>query len=665
MNKRIDCIKMEYRMNIRSFLLPLFFLGVSAFAELPTAKDLAAKMGFGINIGNTMEAISGNTDTGVITSAGPEAWGGKYPNKEFITAIKNAGYSTVRIPVSWYAHADTVNNVIHQSWMDSVKTVVDLCVNAGLYTIINIHWDFGWLEKHIDKVDAVTKDRVNARQKAFWTQIATAFKEYDEHLLFASANEPDVNDQAGDEAHQTLLLYHQTFVDAVRETGGNNASRSLIIQAASTSFDLAYSKMVMPTDKISDRLMAEVHFYPYTFTLMDGDADWGKASYYWGDYLSTTDPERNATWCGKEFVDENFDKMKEKFTSKGIPVVIGEFGAMSRSNILSGADLELHIKGRAQFYGYVAKAAKDRGMIPITWETGGTGPGTMTTISTADYTVFDYPVMNAIRTAYGLPELTKGAETNKMLVATYDYFATEAAKGDSSTYGQISFDVVKSDITPYTSITIKANISGTTSSDGKYGYTGFNVVTMSSDEKAEWQWREFSILGGKDPVWGKWHEYKVPLSQNIADSATALISYNPKKIVFIGIQSYLQYFKGSVAIDYIAFNKADGTADTLYSFNSGLANKDGAVTKLELLPYSETPSGLIPARRANFSRGFVIRDEGFGNFTVVSDRNCVRKFVVTDALGKVLTSKTVRLSKGENRIRLGEGAFEKGFVVVK
>ena len=188
---------------------------------------------------------------------------------------------------------------------------------------------------------------------------------------------------------------------------------------------------------------------------------------------------------------------------------------------------------------------------------------------------------------------------------------------------------------------------------------------MSSDEKAEWQWREFSILGGKDPVWGKWHEYKVPLSQNIADSATALISYNPKKIVFIGIQSYLQYFKGSVAIDYIAFNKADGTADTLYSFNSGLANKDGAVTKLELLPYSETPSGLIPARRANFSRGFVIRDEGFGNFTVVSDRNCVRKFVVTDALGKVLTSKTVRLSKGENRIRLGEGAFEKGFVVVK
>ena len=640
-----------------------------AFAELPTAKDLASKMGFGINIGNTMEAISGNTDTGVITSAGPTAWGGVYPTKELMAAIKEAGYSTVRIPVSWYAHADTVNNVINQSWMDSVKTVVDLSVGQGLYTIINIHWDFGWLEKNIDGVSAATKERVNARQKAFWTQIATTFKDYDEHLLFASANEPDVNDKAGDEAHKNLLDYHQTFVDAVRSTGGNNESRSLIIQAASTSFELAYTKMVMPTDKIADRLMAEMHFYPYTFSLMEEDADWGKVNYYWGDYNVPSETGRYADWCGKSYVDEQFDMAKEKFTSKGIPVVIGEFGARSREYMLEGESLEMHKKSRAQFYGYVAKAAKERGMIPVTWETNGTGPGNMSIMDFADASIYNYDILNAMRESYGLSPLVPGVEPNKMMVATYDYFATEAAQGDSSTFGQIKFDLVKTDISGYKSITIKANISGTTEADGKYGFVGFNLVTMSSDDANSWQWREFSILGGKEPVWNTWQEYVVPLSTNIADTATAFVSYNPKKLDFFAIQSYLQYFKGTVAIDYIAFNKADGTADTLYAFSKGVPTGEGAVTKVELVPYSEQPQSIKHngfASHASFAKGVSINKQGVA--TIYSNKNQVVNLTVVNSLGKVVGQQKVQLHKGVNQVQLdyfrgGKSTQTRGFFV--
>ena len=378
-------------------------------ATLPTATEIFNKMGFGINIGNTME-VPGN----------PTGWGNKFPTEAYIDSVKAAGFSTIRIPCAWDSHAK--DGAINQSWMDSVQTVVDMCMRAGLVTILNIHWDGGWLEGNLsdDK-----KDEVNAKQKSYWTQIATHFKNYNENLLFASANEPATTDENYKHETEILMTYHQTFVDAVRATGGNNESRTLIIQGPSTSVDRSCEVMPvdkLPKDKIENRLMVEVHYYdPYTYTLMNEPADWGaivQPQYYWGtgDNLATGDDVvyncgynawANAMGdpCTGDRMDDQFGKMKTTFVDKGVPVIIGEFGANDRVGVLTGDKYAKHRKGRLEYYDYLMNSAKKNKVVPIAWDTGHEGENNMTIIrrqSEPDGSIFDMEVLNIMRKAYGL-----------------------------------------------------------------------------------------------------------------------------------------------------------------------------------------------------------------------------------------------------------------------
>ena len=166
----------------------ILLAAASAFA-LPKATEIYPLMGLGYNIGNTMEVPEN-----------PTLWGNPFPDAAYVKAIKDAGFTTVRIPCAWDSHAS--NGTINAGWLDSVKTVVDLVINNGMYAILNSHWDGGWLEDHVfdgegyDKTGLVNSsaDAVAARQESYWTQIATKFAAYDEHLIFASANEPGVND---------------------------------------------------------------------------------------------------------------------------------------------------------------------------------------------------------------------------------------------------------------------------------------------------------------------------------------------------------------------------------------------------------------------------------------------------------------------------------------
>ena len=384
-------------------------VSVSWGATLPTATEIFNKMGFGINIGNTME-VPGN----------PTGWGNKFPTEAYIDSVKAAGFSTIRIPCAWDSHAK--DGAINQSWMDSVQTVVDMCMRAGLVTILNIHWDGGWLEGNLsdDK-----KDEVNAKQKSYWTQIATHFKNYNENLLFASANEPATTDENYKHETEILMTYHQTFVDAVRATGGNNESRTLIIQGPSTSVDRSCEVMPvdkLPKDKIENRLMVEVHYYdPYTYTLMNEPADWGaivQPQYYWGtgDNLATGDDVvyncgynawANAMGdpCTGDRMDDQFGKMKTTFVDKGVPVIIGEFGANDRVGVLTGDKYAKHRKGRLEYYDYLMNSAKKNKVVPIAWDTGHEGENNMTIIrrqSEPDGSIFDMEVLNIMRKAYGL-----------------------------------------------------------------------------------------------------------------------------------------------------------------------------------------------------------------------------------------------------------------------
>jgi len=357
----------ELKMKNKIALLPqlykrgLFFIlmvcglitSITVKAQLPTARQIAGNMGIGWNLGNTLEAIGGE-----------DAWGAGHTSQQLIDSVKAAGFNTVRIPVAWFCHSDTTTSVIDKEWIARVKEVVDYCMKDDMYVILNIHWDKGWLENRVNKAN---QEIVNKRQRLYWTQIANYFKEYDEHLLFAGANEPNAHDST---AMSVLLTYHQTFMDAVRATGGNNSSRTLIIQGPSTDIDNTNNLMnTLPVDKIADRIIAEIHYYtPYQFCLMDKDADWGKKFYYWGKANhSTTDTDRNATWGEENDVEKNFGKMKAKFVNKGIPVIIGEFSAGKRK-LSPPSNQALHNASVEYYYRYVVKSAVSKGLIPICWD---------------------------------------------------------------------------------------------------------------------------------------------------------------------------------------------------------------------------------------------------------------------------------------------------------
>lgn len=324
------------------------------------AAQLAAKMRLGWNIGNTFEAPGGET-----------GWGNPVITEGYIKCIKQQGFNAVRIPCAWnWTHlSNRATEQIDPNWLKRVKEVVGYCVKNDMYVLLNIHWDGGWLDGNIN---AVKQDSVNAKQKALWEQIATTMRDFDEHLMFASANEPPA-----DNAEKTAILatYHQTFVNAVRSTGGRNSYRVLVIQGPSTDMDKTNDLMTgLPQDEVAARMMVEVHYYsPYQFCLMDGDADWGKMSYYWGaGHHSTMEPDRNATWGEEKDVNTVFRKMKTKFADKGIPVLLGEYGAYRRN---SGSHVPLdqatHNDAVDYWLTYITKQAKANGMLPFFWDTGG------------------------------------------------------------------------------------------------------------------------------------------------------------------------------------------------------------------------------------------------------------------------------------------------------
>jgi aryl-phospho-beta-D-glucosidase BglC (GH1 family) len=307
-------------------------------------------------LGNTLEPPCG------------EGCWGPPATEALIQAVADAGFHAIRIPCVWDSHANQSTYVIDPAYLARVKQVVNWCLARNLYVILNCHWDNGWLENNItDTVNPV----INAKQQAYWTQIAEAFIDYDERLMFAGCNEPNA-DTAAETA--TLLVYLQTFVNAVRAVGGQNATRWLIVQGPNTDIDLTCSLMnTLPTDPTPGRMMVEVHYYsPWNFTGLTQDEWWGNQFFYWGQgYHSLTDPAHNATWGEEEYLEAQFEKMKTKFIDQGIPVIVGEFCARKRTDQLSGADLDLHLRSRTYFHKKVVDTANSKGLKPFFWDIAG------------------------------------------------------------------------------------------------------------------------------------------------------------------------------------------------------------------------------------------------------------------------------------------------------
>jgi endoglucanase len=340
-----------------------------------TVTAIAANITLGLNIGNTLEATGGET-----------AWGNPRITKSFVDFVKQCGFNAIRIPCSWNQYmANSSTAQLKTNWLNRVKEVIQYCVDNDLYVILNIHWDGGWLENNCT---VAKQTENNAKQRAFWEQIATQLRNFDEHVLFAGANEPNVEDAT---QMAVLYSYHQTFINAVRSTGGRNSYRVLVVQGPSTDIEKTNKLMLtLPTDKISNRLMVEIHYYtPWNFCGLTEDASWGKMFYYWGkDYHSTTDPTRNATWGEEGTVDANFQLMKTQFVDKGIPVILGEYSATRRSS-LTGDALTLHLASRAYYFKYVTQQARANAILPFFWDTGGL-------LSRNSNTVLDQQALDAL-----------------------------------------------------------------------------------------------------------------------------------------------------------------------------------------------------------------------------------------------------------------------------
>lgn len=338
-----------------------------------TAMDVAALMYPGWNLGNTLEGGSSENNWKNVGIATETSWQSTKTTQQVIDFVKAQGFKSVRIPCAWVmGHiSDEANCTIDPAWMNRVKEVVDYCIADGLYVVINQHWDGGWIEHNGFNADTDIEG-TKAKLTKIWTQIATTFKDYDEHLIFAGMNEPGVGGGTGsiikvNELSNRLAEYEQTFINAVRATGGNNALRVLVVQGPNTNIDdtMGNDYISKITDTADNRLMMEVHFYdPYQFCQMTEDADWGKQWYYWGKDNQSGDADRTSK-NNEDFVSAQMAKMKKTYVDKGIPVIIGEFGANQRFAI--GKDA-LHDASIRAYYKAVTEFAISNGCVPMVWD---------------------------------------------------------------------------------------------------------------------------------------------------------------------------------------------------------------------------------------------------------------------------------------------------------
>ncbi len=308
-----------------------------------TATELIAEMGTGWNLGNTFDAEGGET-----------GWGNPTTTKEMIDEVHNAGFNTIRIPTTWDGHTgDAPDFTIDEEWIKRVEEVVDYALEDDMYVILNIHHEDNWLKPQYDGVDDV-----KARLTALWTQIATYFADYGDHLIFEGLNEPRIkggtNEWNGgtEEGRDALNQLNDVFVKTVRATGGNNEKRTLLITTfAAQAMPVAIENLTVPDDKY---VGVSIHAYtPYRFTYDSPTESWN--ALYFDDS------------CAAE-IDTLFENLNNTFISKGIPVIITEYGSVTK---IIDKDWYLNNEEEvAKWASYYISTAEKYGIPCVWWDNG-------------------------------------------------------------------------------------------------------------------------------------------------------------------------------------------------------------------------------------------------------------------------------------------------------
>jgi len=295
-----------------------------------TAAELVADIRIGWSLGNTLDAhngpggfahLGGGVYANTTVTELETGWGRPITTIAHFSTLKEAGFNAIRIPVTWFKVSDSEYN-IREDWMARVKEVVGYAVELDMYVIVNTHHDDVLFRLGDDEIE----NSIIALAR-IWEQIAEAFKDYNEKLLFEGLNEPRTIGSPAEwrggtpEEHRNLNTLNQVFVDTVRSTGGYNAKRILLVPTyAASANEVAQRAFVLPDDSADDKLIVSLHYYePWNFALRTGD---GSVREWSVDNRDDTAPITRA-----------FDMAYELFVSRGIPVIMGEMGAINRDNL--------------------------------------------------------------------------------------------------------------------------------------------------------------------------------------------------------------------------------------------------------------------------------------------------------------------------------------------
>ncbi len=325
-----------------------------------TASEAAERMEIGLNLGNTMEAYEATNCEkssyewipicGDNTPKDYETrWGAIETTQKIIDGIKAEGFNTVRIPVFWGNMMENDGSwIINPDYLERVKEIVDYCMNADMFAVVNCH--------HFDEF-IIRRNDVEECKEIFttlWTQIADYFKDYPYTLVFEGFNEylggsqfnekGELVDPGQDSAYEMTNTCNQAFVDAVRATGSNNADRVLIVSGYNTNIDRTTSfRFKMPTDSVEDRLMVSVHYVDNAM--------------YWSNSIG------NQRWL--DYIDSQCQLLAEAFTMKDIPVFLGETTAQYPTDRFA---LDAIHTDSAECLEIVLDKLKEKGFVPVIWD---------------------------------------------------------------------------------------------------------------------------------------------------------------------------------------------------------------------------------------------------------------------------------------------------------
>lgn len=408
-------------------------------------------MGLGYNIGNTFDCIGS-----YITAATPEdyqrGWGNDPVTKHYIDKVKEAGFKTIRLPVSWAQWLDG-NNQVDPAYMAAVKEVVDWCMEDDFYVILNIHHDGGEADTSWIRNAASDYAGTLEKYKTIWGQIADTFAGYGDHLIFGSMNEVCFPSLGMSRQYEILNGMNQAFVDTVRGKGGNNAGRHLLIAGYNTDIQKTCDQRYhMPADP-AGRCFLSIHYYsPSPFCVATHDVDWCVPETTWGTEEDLAQ------------VRADFDRLAERFLSKGVPVIIGEYGVLTDDN-----------KDVNSIRAYVQKIPEivmEYGMCPVLWDSGSSGD--MKYIERASGEFYD----SAIRANYR--DLAARAAAGQIGRRDFSYLQFEEVNVPVSPDGWVS-------IAEYAPEKLRGVRFGISCSSGWDSYGGGGIYIDGWDNMGSWQ----------------------------------------------------------------------------------------------------------------------------------------------------------------------------------